>query len=511
MNFFRTSPIASPVVLITVIFGSALLWAKTTDPFVRTWFKTNNNGESVSGVIITAKPVSARPVVIYLDEVRTGKTEVGLRLRQLAELGLTAVSFAYNPTNQNVFDQQLGNVLAFVSKLEWSQTNPIVWFGRGGGAQRLLEALPSFSTNPPQLVVSLEGGLPSSFQPTQSKTKYLLIHGQENAVFSAQAVASLATNLQQPGVNADLSLLAGIGYQSGRDNDTVYRGIAEYIAASLEITAFPTRTRWAILSWLPALLLLLWWLGQQGATVFTWCFSNQPRISRRVKVYYCLAAGFAACALLQSAVHIGLPSLNASASVTGATQKMVVRPEHRSDFSYLAAALDWTDKPARQLIEHVELANLQRTFFYPDLDEESFRQYVLLPKVGEVGRFEWGWRRHLWEAFYPRVRKQNDPMEAAGIVVRFLRERVTVDTKWSRASGVETAWESGRTDDLGFDEIYVAALRSVGIAARLGLGGSVELWTGSLWSPAPQPLIRAGFPFTNLTDESQAVEGKRAD
>lgn len=496
--------------LVAVAFGSALLWAKTTDPFARTWFKTNNNDGTVSGLIITAKPTCSRPEVLYLDEIRSGRNRTGLRLRQLAELGLTAVSFTYNPTNQNVFNQQLSRVLAFADKQALTQTNAITWFGRGAGAQQLLAALPSFVTNQPQLIVSLEGGLPPSFPSIQRKAKYLLIQGQENAALSTQAVASLATNLQQMEATTDLSLLAGIGYQSGRDDDIVYRGIAEYIAASFETTAFPTQTKWAILWWLPTLLLLLWWLRQQGATISTWCFSKQPRMSCRMKAYYCLAAGFVACALAQSAIQIGLPLLNASESVIGAAKKIVVRPEHRSDFSYLAAALNWAGRPTRQLVEHVELSNLRRNSLYPDLDEKMFRQYVLSPTVGESGRLEWGWRRQLWEAFYPRVRRQNDPMEAADIVVRFLRERVTVDPQLRQAPGVETAWRSGRTDDPGFNEIYVAALRSVGIAARLDLQGNVELWTGNLWSPAPQPLIRAGFPFANLTDELPAIERKEA-
>jgi hypothetical protein len=40
---------------------------------------------------------------------------------------------------------------------------------------------------------------------------------------------------------------------------------------------------------------------------------------------------------------------------------------------------------------------------------------------------------------------------------------------------------------------YVAALRSVGIAARLGRQGQAELWTGAEWVTAAQHLLKHGL------------------
>jgi len=45
------------------------------------------------------------------------------------------------------------------------------------------------------------------------------------------------------------------------------------------------------------------------------------------------------------------------------------------------------------------------------------------------------------------------------------------------------------TDETGFELLYVAALRSVGIAARLNEGQRAELWTGNAWQEAPRPII----------------------
>ena len=45
------------------------------------------------------------------------------------------------------------------------------------------------------------------------------------------------------------------------------------------------------------------------------------------------------------------------------------------------------------------------------------------------------------------------------------------------------------TDERGFERIYVAALRSVGLAARLSSAeGRAEVWSGRDWQSAPRPL-----------------------
>jgi hypothetical protein len=80
-------------------------------------------------------------------------------------------------------------------------------------------------------------------------------------------------------------------------------------------------------------------------------------------------------------------------------------------------------------------------------------------------------------------------MAAAQVVVRFLRERVGISSDYPYRVGVETIWTQGMTDEAGFDRIYVAALRSVGIAARLNDRKQTELLSDGKWQPAPRPLI----------------------
>jgi hypothetical protein len=54
--------------------------------------------------------------------------------------------------------------------------------------------------------------------------------------------------------------------------------------------------------------------------------------------------------------------------------------------------------------------------------------------------------------------------------------------------GIESIWKHQITDANGFETIYVAALRSVGVGVRLKAAGQAELWTGDKWQNAPRPL-----------------------
>jgi transglutaminase-like putative cysteine protease len=94
----------------------------------------------------------------------------------------------------------------------------------------------------------------------------------------------------------------------------------------------------------------------------------------------------------------------------------------------------------------------------------------------------------LWENFYPRVRHENSTADAAEIVVRFLRQRVTIAPGYPAQPGVESMWNGHVVNAADFEVLYVAALRSVGVPARLNALRQAEFWTGEGWQAAPRPL-----------------------
>ncbi|MGA2178771.1 MAG: transglutaminase domain-containing protein [Verrucomicrobiota bacterium] len=103
------------------------------------------------------------------------------------------------------------------------------------------------------------------------------------------------------------------------------------------------------------------------------------------------------------------------------------------------------------------------------------------------------WRQPLWEEFYPRIRHESSPEDAARIVVRHLRERVTIAALPDLPQDVPEIWLKRITDEAGLEIIYVAALRSVGVPARLNSQHPAEFWDGTKWNNAPfgYQLVRA--------------------
>ena len=81
--------------------------------------------------------------------------------------------------------------------------------------------------------------------------------------------------------------------------------------------------------------------------------------------------------------------------------------------------------------------------------------------------------------------------------MRNLRGRITIVSAdrmpaapWPE--GIETIWKNQITDEKGFERLYVATLRSVGVGARLNGEEAAEFWTGSEWKAAPPPLVMNG-------------------
>lgn len=512
-RFFKPTKFLVTLFLLAS-FICALAWAAAKDPFQRIRFSlTGAGGETIEGLAVIAKPRAKRPVVIYLHDASENLQRSGLRLRQLAELGLAAVAIEYNRTNEPAFDAEFTRVLEYACHQSWARSNTIAWFGYGLGAQRALSYLAGHPQSSPQLLVWLAGGsstgkaelLKQSAQIKAAQCRFLLVHGRNDEVFSARECEELASILRTQGNEVELNFLDGLPRQFGQERDVIHRAIAERIAAEFGVAAeYSPRAPITWYLWLAVIAMAGWLLWVVGQKTSAWCFPSGARLSAPAKWFYVFVTIVALVALAQTALHLVLPRLAVSPTTIKTARAFLVRPEWRDDFDYLAADADWQSKPLRQLLQHVELAGLQRKQFYADLDYALYREFVLSPRIGVHGPQEWGWRRKLWESFYPRVRKGDDPMQAAQTVARYLRERIGTGPAISTKAGVEAAWETGSTDSAGFTELHVAALRSVGIAARLSAEGEVELWSGGQWLPAPQPLLKTGFPMVSIPEAPAA-------
>jgi len=285
------------------------------------------------------------------------------------------------------------------------------------------------------------------------------------------------------------------------------------------------------LFWLPAAAWtigrLAWWkLGQWGSTILPRKPLTRSEIALRL-----LAVLLAIWAFGETALHLVPPHLPVSERTLGVARRILVQPKEVSDFEFLAAQPIWQNSKLKTLLTHVELAGYNRELINWKWDDAMYRDFVRSPLItGESGE-QSDWRRSLWEEFYPRIRRESSPEDAAKIVVRHLRERVTIISGPSRGETpggtpgkpackdtyattnalpreVPDLWRRQITDEVGFEIIYVAALRSVGVPARLDAQSQAEFYDGSKWQLAPLPTVISFFCKKHIVFPSHAIGEK---
>ena len=247
------------------------------------------------------------------------------------------------------------------------------------------------------------------------------------------------------------------------------------------------------------------------------------RTARPTLVLQWLAGIFAVAALGMTTLHLGTPQLAVSERTLNIARKFLVPLKEKADFDYLAAKSIWSNTPLKTLLQHAHLANYNRTLVNWKLDDQLYREFVLSPEINESRHLtpalspieaeresapstihsqpstDLNWRRLLWEYFYPRIRKESSLEAAAEIIVRNLSETCRRRGNETNSTppviaykSVSEIWQQQTASDAEFERICVAALRSVGIPARLTATGQAEFWNGAEWKPAPRPVEAVG-------------------
>ena len=492
---------ASGIFLVLLFFG-ALFWAKQDDPFSRNWFtlKTADHA-ALKCVSVLPKPIRKRPIVIYAHGWGHNLDTDGNKLRQMAEMGLATVSLQYNQTNTGFFPAEMEAVLDYLGRQKWADTNSIAWVGFSMGAEQTLDFALKYPALQPQLLVQLSGAGLSEGQNTNAlaalRCPVLLIHSDQDAIFPVENTQRLSAVLQSNGLPEQLTILHGVTHGMDTDIGLVFREIGEYCLAHLQgqdawqhylsLAQWQAEARPLWLYWLPAFAWLGGWLA--------WRRLGQvpPAEKRKLQLHEIalrwLAAFLATWALGETALHLATPHFAVTQSTVATARRFLVQPKDRADFESLAGLNIWQSEQLKSLLDHAELAHYNRNELINwKLNDGIYRDYVLSPVITGSSNEPLNWRRPLWEEFYPRIRHENEPLEAARIVVRHLRERVTIAQSPSLPQTVPSIWLRQITDPTGFEIIYVAALRSVGVGARLNPTGQAEIWTGEKWVDAPRPV-----------------------
>jgi len=491
------------LLLVVLAFASALIWAKARDPFRRVEFsfKTPDGGRTSARAVLP-KRKGRFPVVLFIHGSGRNTLTTGRDLRAFAELGLAAVNFEYDKTNQAGFDAQMQALTAVVPRQAGAKSNSVIWVANSLGAQRSLSFLVRHPESQPQLMVRLAGGwVPELDQfldstnhhvPFPIHCPFFLVHGDKDEDFPVEDARRLAAFLQTNDIPTSLVILPDRPHKFEPDRDLIFRLTAEYCKAVLApgeplVEASQNYVEPHLGYFVPVLVLAGFWsfftmrkvrAGKEGAI-----------LASGEKVLRWVACGLALLAIGETALHLVTPQLNVSGTTLRLAQKYLVPPKQQADFACLSSNSIFQGKPLKFLLQQVELANYNRELVNWSLDDQIYRDFVLSPVIDDNSSGELNWRRPLWENFYPRIRHETDMMSAAQIVVRFLRERVTIVPRPLEYTGIRTGWNRGFTDAAGFERLYVAALRSAGIPAKLDVSGKAEIWSENKWMTAPRLLV----------------------
>jgi dienelactone hydrolase len=489
-------------VLVALLFLGALAWAKEHDPFVRKWFTlTISNHESFQCVAVLPKPMRRYPVVIYAHEAGGDLLYDGAALRRMAELGLATISLEYDQANETAFATQFEALFRYLDQQKWANTSAVAWVGFNLGADRMLGFILQHPERQPKLLILLSAaGLPEGQINSHLKSLHcpvLLVHGERNELFSLADIKRLASVLQTNGTPVEQKVVSGASYEMATERGVVFRCIGEYCWSHLagkdawqNYRSLAQRQAEASPLWLffvPAAAwaggALLWSPRRKDAS------PGKIKLGRSEIALRWLAVLLVAWALAETAIHLVTPHLPVGSATLSIARRYLVQPKERADFEYLTAQSIWDGQQLKTILEHVELANYNRNSVNWQVDDKMYQDFVLSPVITGNDGEQLNWRRSLWEEFYPLIRHEASLEDAASVVVRHLRERVTISTGPDLPREVSTIRLMQVADEVGFEVIYVAVLRSVGVPARLDVGGHATFWSDDKWKTAPQPAI----------------------
>lgn len=191
----------------------------------------------------------------------------------------------------------------------------------------------------------------------------------------------------------------------------------------------------------------------------------------------------ATMALLQTTVYLATPFFLVDRTTLTIARSCLLPPKEICDFNFLVTNVDWHGRRLQILLQNADLANYNRQLVNWQVDDFIYRKYILTPTIEQGRDGGFNWRRELWETLYPRVRDENDPRAAAQIVYQQLRDWVKLVPRGPLT--INNMWMRKEADTQGFEALYVAALRSVGVPARLNSHGQAEIFADKHWQPAP--------------------------
>ena len=480
-----------------LVFIGSLIWSHSRDPFQRKRFCIVKNGRQVQGIAVMPRGLEKMPLLIYAHGANGKYLSDGNALRTFAALGFAAISFDYDQNDENAFDTQFLTILGWAARQQWVETNKIAVVGFSLGAQFSLGFFLRHPSHAPQAYVRLAGGWVSGLDrwsgtenamPVLVQCPILLVNGENDEVFPVAETRRVAAAL---GTNAVVKEIPAMHHDFGQDQGLAFRLIGEWCKIALARTdQWPTFSSlkplpfWICLA--PALIWFTLWLTLLRADIlhdvakllfcrhWSWLF-----IAARIVSLLAFGDLILQWALLRTSV---------TPLTFTISKKCLTAQDCRGDLDWLMTFSDWRDQNIDTLISYSKLA---RHAAYEvanwHLDQTAYQKWVLSPFIEPDSR-EMNWRRDLWEALCSQVKDEKSSEATARIVVRLLREQVTIDPRCVKQLGIRTIWTAGIANPDDFETLYVAGLRTVAVPARLNAMHVAEILTTGGWKSAPRAL-----------------------
>ncbi|MBE0544419.1 MAG: dienelactone hydrolase family protein [Verrucomicrobia bacterium] len=512
---------------LALAFLGAMWWAKGRDPFRRIDFtvRTTEHGNVRATAALPKTATQPLPVVVYLHGAGGNLLGSGNELRQMAELGLAIVGLEYNQTNDTAFTAQFSALLQHLQRQKWADPDATAWVGYSLGAEKATRFALNHPAQSPKLLVRLAGGWlpefdrlepPAAAAPATApnrliRSHVLLVHGERDELFPASDVSRIADALRSAGATVEVRMLPEQPHRLEPHRGLVFRLIGEDSLTRLKgpqaWTAYHSIAQWQAealplwVCWLPAAAWAIagvYWQrrgtsqciaqGNISSAEAQATAAVPPKHAGWKRGWRWLAGIFLVLALGRTALQLVPPQMAVNETTLAIARKHLLQPHEREDFDFLAANPAWHGQRLKTLLAHVQLAGYNRQLVSWKLDDALYREFVLSPVIDPASNHVLNWRRPLWESGYPRVRRAHNLDSAADTIIHHLRERVTVADGGSLSVEIESIWRRQLTTTQGFERLCVAALRSVGVPARLNSAGKAEFHDGTNWRDAPQPL-----------------------
>ncbi len=479
-----------PVAWAAGFLLALLMWQESADRYERVFFELSPNQTNVAGVAVYPKDIAEPlPTVVYLHGSRGRALGNGKVLREFADSGFACVTMDYSQADQDTFNREMVALHAWLDNQAWADRGRITWVGSSQGAQQMLRCFIKGQVQPTEGLVRIGGGLVEELKAetvdlgknaASERTKVWLWHGERDRVFPLDQCHSVAAWFRAKGFPVTEWIVPEGEHGFGEDRAWIIRAMVDELADTFgrkRVQAASTQAN----GWLVVVT-----TGATGILLGMAFFKKRANESRWLRK---LALCSVVLAVLTTVYHMVLPRYLKGEARAGLFLHALASNEEREDFKWLLTKTEFQTVSFQDLIQHVRLAHFRRGYLYEKIDLNLFRDYLLSPQI-EPGNADFKWRWRLWLDIYPRVRKCVNAEEANRIVVRAVRERVGQPAESAEPREVAAIWSQGRAALATYHKVLVAALRSVGVAARLTTEGRSEFWNGQKWLP-----VLEGDPF----------------